>query len=453
MEPLALRLAWMTFAVLAVRPGGAGVSRLRMHAQPPVRARWGDPDAIAKSAPGVRTPTERGMPVDAKRIVNQDDVAAMWLSHLLVDTQAMADVLMQEIKGGADFAMLARSSSACEETRNKGGAVGWVSRDEDEPWVDALVPGSVQAEAFNRKPGDIFLAPSARGVHIVRIDDVLMRLRADIVGRRRLSGKGHDLTNLVEAWQGAKTAQLTYEVVTMGCQMNAADSERMAGSLEALGFTALQGKQAGDPADTSPKASGKADIVVVNTCSIRDHAEQKVYSVLGPYTKRKRAGQPVGIIVAGCVAQQEGARLLRRVPEVDVVMGPQYANKLGDLLEDALNGNQVVATEPTFIMEDVTKPRRGSSVCAWVNVIYGCNERCAADVVDSLHHPRPRLPANKLSSSRAAKAHGRPCAHRAHTHTGVHTASCRARVGLSRADPWIPSSRRWRTSPGRATRR
>lgn len=77
----------------------------------------------------------------------------------------------------------------------------------------------------------------------------------------------------------------------------------------------------------------------------------------------------------------QGARLLRRVPEVDVVMGPQYSNRLGDLLEDALNGNQVVATEPTYIMEDVTKPRRGSSVCAWVNVIYGCNERCTYCVV------------------------------------------------------------------------
>ena len=98
--------------------------------------------------------------------------------------------------------------------------------------------------------------------------------------------------------------------------------------------------------------------MVLNTCSIRDHAEQKVYSYLGPHTGRKRRGEPVAIVVAGCVAQQEGERLLSRVPEVDLVMGPQYSNRISDLLEDVMNGNQVVATDPQHIMEDMTKPRR-----------------------------------------------------------------------------------------------
>ncbi len=62
-------------------------------------------------------------------------------------------------------------------------------------------------------------------------------------------------------------------------------------------------------------------------------------------------------------------------------MGPQYANRIGDLLEDVSNGNQVVATEASHIMEDSTKPRRTSTVCAWVNVIYGCNERCTYCIV------------------------------------------------------------------------
>jgi len=123
------------------------------------------------------------------------------------------------------------------------------------------------------------------------------------------------------------------------------------------------------------------DVIILNTCSIRDHAEQKVYSYIGPHAKRKREGEDVTIIVAGCVAQQEGEKLLRRAPEVDLVMGPQYANRIGDLLEDVSNGNQVVATEATHIMEDSTKPRRQSSVSAWVNVIYGCNERCAFCIV------------------------------------------------------------------------
>jgi tRNA-2-methylthio-N6-dimethylallyladenosine synthase len=122
-------------------------------------------------------------------------------------------------------------------------------------------------------------------------------------------------------------------------------------------------------------------LVVLNTCSIRDHAEQKVYSYIGPHAKRKRDGEDVAIVVAGCVAQQEGEALLRRAPEVDLVMGPQYANRLADLLEDVSNGNQVVATEASHIMEDSTKPRRGSKVAAWVNVIYGCNERCTYCIV------------------------------------------------------------------------
>lgn len=102
---------------------------------------------------------------------------------------------------------------------------------------------------------------------------------------------------------------------------------------------------------------------------------------IGPHAKRKREGEDVVIVVAGCVAQQEGQALLRRAPEVDLVMGPQYANRLADLLEDVSNGNQVVATEASHIMEDSTKPRRGSTVAAWVNVIYGCNERCTYCIV------------------------------------------------------------------------
>ncbi|WP_390883422.1 MiaB/RimO family radical SAM methylthiotransferase [Kovacikia minuta] len=81
------------------------------------------------------------------------------------------------------------------------------------------------------------------------------------------------------------------------------------------------------------------------------------------------------------MAQQEGAQLLRRVPELDLVMGPQHANRLEDLLEEVFSGNQVVATEPVHIMEDITKPRRDSTMTAWVNVIYGCNERCTYCVV------------------------------------------------------------------------
>jgi tRNA-2-methylthio-N6-dimethylallyladenosine synthase len=164
------------------------------------------------------------------------------------------------------------------------------------------------------------------------------------------------------------TTPRRYHITTFGCQMNKADSERMAGVLESMGMCW----------EEDPLA---ADVILYNTCTIRDNAEQKVYSHLGRQAKRKQQDPNVTIVVAGCVAQQEGEALLRRVPEVDLIMGPQHANRLQDLLERVFQGNQVVATESVHILEDITQPRRDSTVTAWVNVIYGCNERCTYCVV------------------------------------------------------------------------
>jgi tRNA-2-methylthio-N6-dimethylallyladenosine synthase len=105
---------------------------------------------------------------------------------------------------------------------------------------------------------------------------------------------------------------------------------------------------------------------------------------LGRQAKRKQHEPDLTLVVAGCVAQQEGEMLLRRVPELDLVMGPQHANRLDSLLDQVFAGNQVVATEPIHIYEDITKPRRESHVSAWVNIIYGCNERCSYCVVPSV---------------------------------------------------------------------
>jgi tRNA-2-methylthio-N6-dimethylallyladenosine synthase len=167
------------------------------------------------------------------------------------------------------------------------------------------------------------------------------------------------------------TTNRHYHIITFGCQMNKADSERMAGILEDMGF-----EWSDDP--------NQADVILYNTCTIRDNAEQKVYSYLGRQAKRKQEQPDLTLIVAGCVAQQEGEALLRRVPELDLVMGPQHANRLKDLLESVFAGNQVVATEEVHIFEDITQPRRDSQVTAWVNIIYGCNERCTYCVVPNV---------------------------------------------------------------------
>lgn len=167
---------------------------------------------------------------------------------------------------------------------------------------------------------------------------------------------------------GGKGNGLSYHIITMGCQMNVADSERMAGQLEAQGY------QLASSADD-------CSLLILNTCSIRDRAEQKVYGALGRQKVRKYKDPDFRIVVSGCVAQQEGNALLRRVPEVDLVMGPQHVGRLTELLEQVELGSQVCALEPIHILEDITKPRRDSTVTAWVNIIYGCNEGCTYCVV------------------------------------------------------------------------
>jgi tRNA-2-methylthio-N6-dimethylallyladenosine synthase len=206
-----------------------------------------------------------------------------------------------------------------------------------------------------------------------------------------------------------KKTTMSYSIQTAGCQMNVADSERIEGILQhQLNMTRAAN------ADT-------ADLIFLNTCSIRDRAEQQVYNALGPFAARKRQGQhALGIVVTGCVAQQEGEALLRRVPEVDVVLGPQYVPFLKNVLEQVAWGHQVVATAPMLLQEETshhqhdqhqqkqqqqhddtnstvglsrtvrndndraglfTKPIRGHDVRAWVNVIFGCNEHCTYCVV------------------------------------------------------------------------
>ena len=117
------------------------------------------------------------------------------------------------------------------------------------------------------------------------------------------------------------SAEKSYHIITFGCQMNEHDSERMAGILERQGYV---------PAS----ASEDADLIILNTCSIRDKAEQKFYSELGRMVRlRNGSGRRPAIAVAGCIAQQEGERILSRVPDVDLVIGPSDIPKLAGLVD------------------------------------------------------------------------------------------------------------------------
>jgi len=353
------------------------------------------------------------------------------VGHVLFASEELARQSLDKLTTAEwNFEQMASVLSNCAETRDEGGNIGWVNLAEsfDDPdsehqknpnqHLDLILPPSARQQllATPTKPGDVVLVTSERGVHVVQVMDVMLDVRRlSFVKARNHSANKQPLvySNDMEVgggnsnvMKGSKLAgvlggalldgsndrtkvDLTYKIETMGCQMNSADSERIEGQLMSLGIRplgeeefliSLEGSEE-DGGKKKKREKRKPDVIVLNTCSIRDHAEQKVYSYLGPYAKRKRAGEDVTIIVAGCVAQQEGQSLLRRIPEIDLVMGPQYANRISDLLEDVANGNQVVATEASHIMEDSTKPRRQSSTCAWVNVIYGCNERCTYCIV------------------------------------------------------------------------
>ena len=162
-------------------------------------------------------------------------------------------------------------------------------------------------------------------------------------------------------------------IETYGCQMNVSDSELMLGVLRREGYVA-----ATDPAD--------ADVVLVNTCAVRDHAEQKVLSRLGELKQVKRPGGVLGVV--GCMAQRLGPRLLERVPQVDLVVGPDGYRGLPELIARARASER--AAEVTFKSwehyEDVP-PVRETSASAYVTVQRGCDYRCTFCIVPMTRGP------------------------------------------------------------------
>ena len=162
-------------------------------------------------------------------------------------------------------------------------------------------------------------------------------------------------------------------IETYGCQMNVSDSELMLGVLGREGYVRTD-----DPA--------QADVLLVNTCAVRDHAEQKVLSRIGELKRLKRPGGVLGVV--GCMAQRLGPRLLDRVPQVDLVVGPDGYRGLPELIARARAGER--ATELEFKSwehyEDVP-PVRGTPISAFVTVQRGCDYRCTFCIVPMTRGP------------------------------------------------------------------
>lgn len=191
-----------------------------------------------------------------------------------------------------------------------------------------------------------------------------------------------------------------YFIETFGCQMNVHDSERMAGLLDRAGYA---------PAERDTEA----DVLVINTCSVREHAEEKLYTRLGEIrVLGEETGRNPVVAVAGCVAQQEGLALLKKTNGrlIDVVIGTGQIQALPQLVDRARQNAfaEVEIGAPDGAAFPVGVARRSDRVRASITIIEGCNDHCAFCVVPNTRgHERMRAKADILADVREAVASGR----------------------------------------------
>ncbi|MBD7920076.1 tRNA (N6-isopentenyl adenosine(37)-C2)-methylthiotransferase MiaB [Cellulomonas sp. Sa3CUA2] len=194
---------------------------------------------------------------------------------------------------------------------------------------------------------------------------------------------------------------LTYLVKTLGCQMNVHDSEHMAGMLEHAGYVPAQ------PADA---AAEDVDVLVINTCAVRENAADKLYGNLGRLAGAKRS-RPGGmqIAVGGCLAQKDRAGIVERAPWVDVVFGTHNLDVLPALLERSRHNAaaQVEIAESLQVFPSTLPTRRESVYAGWVSISVGCNNTCTFCIVPHLRgKERDRRPGEVLAEVEALVATG-----------------------------------------------
>jgi len=188
----------------------------------------------------------------------------------------------------------------------------------------------------------------------------------------------------------------TYEVRTYGCQMNVHDSERLSGLLEDAGYL-----RAPDGED--------ADVVVFNTCAVRENADNKLYGNLGHLAPKKAQRPGMQIAVGGCLAQKDRATITEKAPWVDVVFGTHNIGSLPVLLERARvqQEAQVEILESLEVFPSTLPTRRESAYAAWVSVSVGCNNTCTFCIVPSLRgKEKDRRPGEILAEVEALVAEG-----------------------------------------------
>ena len=171
-----------------------------------------------------------------------------------------------------------------------------------------------------------------------------------------------------------------FYIETWGCQMNELDSQRMAGQLMQQGILPTREVE-------------EADVILLNSCSVREKAEQKVYSRLGEYRLLKKGKGDLLIGLCGCVAQQEGERALERVPDLDFVLGPARVGELQEVVAKRRAGERVVATGfPESRQYDIDAVSRHGEHKGMVTIIEGCNKNCTFCIVPKTRGPERSRP-------------------------------------------------------------
>ncbi len=183
---------------------------------------------------------------------------------------------------------------------------------------------------------------------------------------------------------------LSYEVRTYGCQMNVHDSERISGLLESAGYSKADGAE--------------ADLVVFNTCAVRENADNKLYGNLGMMLSRKEKDPNFQIAVGGCLAQKDQNTILEKAPWVDVVFGTHNMGSLPTLLERARHNNeaQIEILESLEVFPSTLPSKRESAYAGWVSISVGCNNTCTFCIVPSLRgKEKDRRPGEILAEIQA----------------------------------------------------
>jgi tRNA-2-methylthio-N6-dimethylallyladenosine synthase len=194
----------------------------------------------------------------------------------------------------------------------------------------------------------------------------------------------------------------TYEVRTYGCQMNVHDSERLTGLLEDAGYVPFEPGPADAQADC-------ADVVVFNTCAVRENADNKLYGNLGQLRPAKTANPDMQIAVGGCMAQKDRDTIVKRAPWVDVVFGTHNIGSLPALLDRARHNReaQVEILESLEVFPSTLPTRRDSAYAGWVSISVGCNNTCTFCIVPSLRGKEAdRRPGDVLAEVKALVEQG-----------------------------------------------